>query len=84
AKKNIGAGYKISRYKGLGEMDADQLWETTMNPRTRQLVRVKIEDPLLVERRVSVLMGKDAAVRRKWVEENVDFNKVDHFIEEIK
>ena len=84
AKKNIGAGYKISRYKGLGEMDADQLWETTMNPRTRQLVRVKIEDPLLVERRVSVLMGKDAAVRRKWVEENVDFNTVDRFIEEIK
>ena len=55
-----------------------------MNPRTRQLVRVKIEDPLLVERRVSVLMGKDAAVRRKWVEENVDFNMVDRFIEEVK
>jgi len=84
AKKSIGPGYKISRYKGLGEMDADQLWETTMNPRTRQLVRVKIEDPLLVERRVSVLMGKDAAVRRKWVEENVDFNMVDRFIEEVK
>ena len=84
AKKSIGPGYKISRYKGLGEMDADQLWETTMNPRTRQLVRVKIEDPLLVERRVSVLMGKDAAVRRKWVEENVDFNIVDKFIEEVK
>ncbi|MFA5421585.1 MAG: DNA topoisomerase IV subunit B [Bacilli bacterium] len=84
AKKSIGSGYKISRYKGLGEMDADQLWETTMNPRTRQLVRVKIEDPLLVERRVSILMGKDAAVRRKWVEENVDFNIVDKFIEEVK
>jgi len=84
AKKSIGAGYKISRYKGLGEMDADQLWETTMNPRTRQLIRVKIEDPLLVERRVGILMGKDAAVRRKWVEENVDFNLVDTFIEEVK
>jgi topoisomerase-4 subunit B len=84
AKKSIGPGYKISRYKGLGEMDADQLWETTMNPRTRQLIRVKIEDPLLVERRVSVLMGKDAAIRRKWVEENVDFNVVDKFIEEVK
>ncbi|NCA97036.1 MAG: type IIA DNA topoisomerase subunit B [Bacteroidia bacterium] len=84
AKKAIGAGYKISRYKGLGEMDADQLWETTMNPRTRQLIRVKIEDPLIVEQRVSVLMGKDAAVRRKWVEENVDFNTVDKFIEEVK
>ena len=84
AKKSIGPGYKISRYKGLGEMDADQLWETTMNPRTRQLIRVKIEDPLLVERRVSVLMGKDAAIRRKWVEENVDFNVIDKFIEEVK
>lgn len=84
SKKVIGPGYKISRYKGLGEMDASQLWETTMNPRTRQLIRVKIEDPLLVERRVSVLMGKDAAIRRKWVEENVDFNTVDHFIEEVK
>ncbi len=84
AKKEIGAGYKISRYKGLGEMDAEQLWETTMNPKTRQLIRVKIIDPLIVENRVSVLMGKDASRRRKWVEENVDFSLEDTFLEEIK
>lgn len=84
AKKEIGAGYKINRYKGLGEMNADQLWETTLNPETRTLIRVNIDDPLLVEKRVNVLMGKDASVRRKWIEENVDFNEVDKFMEEIK
>lgn len=84
AKKEVGAGYKISRYKGLGEMDADQLWETTMNPQTRQLIRVRINDPLVVENRVSVLMGKDASRRRRWLEENVDFALEDTFIEEVK
>ena len=83
AKKNIGRGYEISRFKGLGEMDASQLWETTMNPKNRLLVRIRIDDPLLVESRVAILMGKDASVRKKWVEENVDFNKKDNF-EEIK
>lgn len=84
AKKHIGAGCKVSRYKGLGEMDANQLWETTMNPATRALLRVKIEDPLLVEKRITILMGNDASLRRKWVEENVDFNTVDSFILEVK
>ena len=84
AKLKIGAGYKISRYKGLGEMDASQLWETTMNPKERKLIRIGIEDPLLVEKRVGVLMGKDPGVRRKWVEENVDFTLVDTFIKEVK
>ena len=84
AKKKVGAGYKISRYKGLGEMDAAQLKETTMDPRTRLLVKVNIEDPLLVEKRVSILMGKDSSLRRQWVEENVSFNEVDTFLEEAK
>ncbi len=84
AKKKIGAGYKVSRYKGLGEMDAVQLKETTMDPRTRLLIRVDIEDPLLAEARVSTLMGKDTAARKKWVEENVDFNEVDTFLKEVK
>lgn len=84
AKKKIGAGCKISRYKGLGEMDAVQLKETTMDPRTRILIQVSIDDPFLVEKRVGILMGKDSSVRRKWVEENVDFNVVDTFIEEVK
>ena len=84
AKKKVGPGYKVSRYKGLGEMDAIQLKETTMDPKTRLLVRVEIDDPFLAEKRVTVLMGRDAGIRRAWVEENVDFNKVDTFIKEVK
>lgn len=82
AKKKIGADYKIGRYKGLGEMDAVQLKETTMDPKTRTLIQVSIDDFRLVENRVGVLMGKDTQVRKKWVEENVDFNIVDNFLKE--
>ena len=84
AKKKVGGGYKISRYKGLGEMDAIQLKETTMDPKTRLLIQVDIEDPFIVEKRVAVLMGKDTSVRKKWVEENVDFNVVDTFMKEVR
>ena len=84
AKKKVGAGYKVSRYKGLGEMDAIQLKETTMDPKTRLLIQVDIEDPILVEKRVNILMGRDTSIRRAWVEENVDFNKVDTFMKEVK
>ncbi|WP_257351597.1 DNA topoisomerase IV subunit B [Pseudalkalibacillus decolorationis] len=73
AIKKIGKGYTIQRYKGLGEMNADQLWETTMNPETRTLIRVKIEDIARAERRVSVLMGDKVEPRRKWIESNVAF-----------
>lgn len=83
AKTKIGAGYGIKRYKGLGEMNADQLAATTMNKATRQLLRVRIDDPLVVEKRISVLMGNDASQRRTWIEENVKFNEKDNFIEEI-
>lgn len=82
-KAKIGAGYGIKRYKGLGEMNADQLAATTMNKATRQLLRVRIDDPLVVEKRISVLMGNDASQRRTWIEENVKFNEKDNFIEEI-
>ncbi len=84
AKKKVGPGYKISRYKGLGEMDAVQLKETTMDPKSRLLIRVNIEDPVLVAREVSTLMGNDSGVRRTWVEENVNFNEVDTFMNEVK
>ena len=84
AKKKVGGQYKINRYKGLGEMDAIQLKETTMDPKTRLLIQVDISDPFLVEDRVNVLMGKDASLRRRWVEENVDFNTVDTFLKEAK
>ena len=79
AKKKIGKGYNVQRYKGLGEMNADQLWETTMNPETRTLIQVTIEDAALVERRVSVLMGDKVEPRREWIEDNVQFSMEDDF-----
>lgn len=71
--KEFGKGYSLQRFKGLGEMNADQLWETTMNPNTRTLIRVKIDDAALAERRVTTLMGDKVAARRKWIDENVKF-----------
>ena len=79
AKKKIGRGYNVQRYKGLGEMNASQLWETTMNPETRTLIQVSIEDAAIVERRVSVLMGDKVEPRRDWIEQNVQFTLEDNF-----
>jgi topoisomerase IV subunit B len=73
AIKKVGRGYIIQRYKGLGEMNADQLWDTTMNPDTRTLIRVKIDDTARAERRITTLMGDKVEPRRKWIEGNVAF-----------
>ena len=76
--------YTIQRFKGLGEMNPDQLWETTMNPETRILVRVNIEDFSEADERVSVLMGDDVTPRREWIDNNVVFENDDNFtLEEV-
>ncbi|MET3558021.1 topoisomerase-4 subunit B [Streptococcus rupicaprae] len=73
-RKEFGKGALLQRYKGLGEMNADQLWETTMNPETRTLIQVTIDDLARAERRVSTLMGDKVEPRRKWIEDNVRFS----------
>ena len=69
----------LQRYKGLGEMDASQLWETTMDPATRTLIRVNLTDAVLAEKRVSVLMGEKVEPRKVWIEENVEFSLEDDY-----
>jgi len=79
ALKTFGKGYTLQRYKGLGEMNPEQLWETTMNPANRSLVRVTIDDAADVEHLVTILMGDKVAPRKEYISEFADFNKADHF-----
>lgn len=78
-RKTFPKGFSLQRYKGLGEMNADQLWDTTMCPETRTLIQVTIEDAVVAEKRVSVLMGDKADLRRDWIEDNVVFTMEDDY-----
>ena len=78
--KEKGRATNVQRYKGLGEMNATQLWETTMNPDTRSLIKVTITDALLAEKRVSVLMGDKVEPRKEWIEENIEFSLEDNYV----
>ena len=81
--KKVGKGYQLQRYKGLGEMSADQLWETTMNPATRNLTQVTIEDATEAADVIEMLMGDKVDGRKEFLANNANFNKVDGFIERV-
>lgn len=80
-KAELKNGYTITRYKGLGEMNATQLWDTTMNPELRTLLCVTIENAMMAEKRVTELMGDKAELRRNWIEDNVVFTLEDDYKE---
>jgi len=82
--EKIGKGYQLQRYKGLGEMSADQLWETTMNPATRNLIQVTVEDAAKAERMITTLMGDKVEGRKEFLAKYANFNKKDVFMEKIE
>ena len=83
AIKRVGKGYQIQRYKGLGEMNPEQLWETTMDPKKRNLIQVTIEDAAEAEKIVSTLMGDNIEARKAYISKHANFNREDHFVDNL-
>lgn len=78
-KAELKGNYKVQRFKGLGEMNAEELYETTMDPRNRRLLRVNLTDAAVAEKRIHLLMGDQVEPRKEWINENVDFTLEDDF-----
>lgn len=84
AVKEVGSGYSVQRYKGLGEMTAEQLWDTTMNPEKRVLVQISLEDMAEAEKMITTLMGDNIEARKQYITENANFNKATTKFEKTK
>ena len=75
----MGKNAKLQRFKGLGEMNAEQLAETAMDPYKRNLTRVTVEDAAAADKRITILMGDESNVRKDYIYQYADFNKLDTF-----